>query len=778
MAFGQKTPRSSPLRPSAEALTAIADVLKQSQRRVSTALRSIPAHLQVLRQPVVGFGLIVIALIWVCAYVLIGQEQASIQRETERDVESLSTIFERNVFHTVSDLDRILKFLIWAHEKSGKNADWRRLVKQDYSVDDEAVQIAVTDATGMMITSSVDLNPQTPIDLSDRPHFLAQLHSTRDELFIGPVVIGRASGKLSVQFSRKTVDENGKFAGIVVISLDPRHFVQPYMKTDLGEGGGVALVGDDGILRAGTGVFASHIGQRGDDPSLPIDHVVSEKATTMSNGIVLSSREVQDYPLRVVVASPNAGSLPDWRWHRTGYWAAAVALSLATLVIMIGVAARRNRYEQRILNLSRHDSLTGLPNRNELLQRLEWLYRQPPEQRQFALHLIDLDRFKFVNDTFGHDAGDELLREVAARLRPLSGSEIVARLGGDEFAILQRVEDYRADARIFALDIIARLSEPLTRGRLRIAVGATIGVASARSDGAAAGDLMKSADLALYAAKNQGRGGYRHYDQSMLRAIQDRQRIENILRTALRNGGFELAYQGVNCVKTEQILGFEALLRLAGPENASLGPAVFIPVAEDCGLITEIGAWVLQRACRDAARWPAPTRVAVNCSPVQFECCDLVELVGKALAETGLEPYRLEIEITESMLLRERAVEQLKALRAMGVGVSIDDFGTGYSCLSYLEKCPVSSIKIDRSFVRKIDERREAVATLRAIIDLAASFGLTTVAEGVETRAQFTVLRDLGCNSVQGYFFSAPSTLAEAERAIGLGAYRPLAGAA
>ncbi len=430
----------------------------------------------------------------------------------------------------------------------------------------------------------------------------------------------------------------------------------------------------------------------------------------------------------------------------------------------IEVALRRHRYEEDILHLSRYDPLTGLPNRLSLTKRLEEHCAEPSRAGDFALHIVDLDRFKIVNDTYGHAAGDELLKAVAERLRLAVGAaDFVARLGGDEFAVIQRLSDFDAEAADLAGMICEALSRPFPVRRASLIIGASIGVASGRRDGAQASELLKAADLALYAAKAAERGAFRFYSPAMTQSAQSRLKIEVGLRTALQNDEFQIVYQPITSIAADRISGFEALLRWRRGHVESIPPSEFIPVAEDLGLIVEIGAWALNRACAEIAAAPGGYSLSVNGSPAQFETTDFARTVRDALAGSGLAPQRLHIEITESMLMKDnqRILDQLKEIRALGVGVSIDDFGTGYSCLSYLEIYPIDTIKIDRQFVNKIGQRAEAGATLRAIVDLAASFGMTTIAEGVETREQMAALRENGCTGAQGYLLGRPGPLGD-----------------
>jgi diguanylate cyclase (GGDEF)-like protein/PAS domain S-box-containing protein len=424
--------------------------------------------------------------------------------------------------------------------------------------------------------------------------------------------------------------------------------------------------------------------------------------------------------------------------------------------------------QAQISHMARHDALTNLPNRRLFRERLEDALRRITRGEQVAVFCLDLDRFKEVNDSLGHPVGDELLKEVARRLSEcVREGDTVARLGGDEFAIVLVGSELRvAETSALANRLSEAISAPCTIQDNQLIIGATLGISVAPDDGSDPDQLLKNADMALYRAKGDGRGSYRFFEAGMDARAQARRFLELDLRTAISRGEFEVYYQPLLDIKTNNIICFEALLRWNHPQRGLSLPSEFISLAEETGLIIPIGDWVLRTACADAARWPRDVRVAVNISPAQFKSRNLVASVSTALSAAGLAANRLELEITESVLLQdtEATLATLHKLRALGLRISMDDFGTGYSSLSYLRSFPFDKIKIDRSFVSELAVRGDSMAIVRAVTGLGRSLGISTTAEGVETSEQLALLRSEGCNEVQGYLFSPARPAAEVDK--------------
>ena len=423
--------------------------------------------------------------------------------------------------------------------------------------------------------------------------------------------------------------------------------------------------------------------------------------------------------------------------------------------------------EVKIEHMAHHDALTDLANRVLLNERLEQALAHFHGGQMVAVHHLDLDQFKAVNDTFGHPVGDKLLKIVAERLRGLvRETDTIARTGGDEFVIVQAPIADPAEATKLAQQIIAWISEPYDIDGQQALVGTSIGIAVSPGDGDASDKLLRNADLALYRAKGDGRGTFRFFEPAMNEQMQARRVMEQDLRKALPAGEFELYYQPVVNLESNEISGFEALIRWNHREQGQIPPSTFIPLAEEIGFIVPLGEWVIREACLAASRWPEHLNVAVNISAVQFRGSSLMPVIVNALAASGLHPTRLEIEITESVLLqdREATLAVLHQLRALGIRIAMDDFGTGYSSLTYLQSFPFDKIKIDRSFVEDITENAGSLYIVRAVAALANGMGMAATAEGVETAEQLDKIAAVGCTEMQGYLFSRPLPVAEIER--------------
>jgi diguanylate cyclase (GGDEF)-like protein len=505
------------------------------------------------------------------------------------------------------------------------------------------------------------------------------------------------------------------------------------------------------LLRAGTShreIIKHRITNgilKGETSDRAANQLISTLGALPSDAISSRINELADGRLVCVTRQPMAG----------GGWVAT----------HLDVTEQR-RSEAKITYMAQHDALTDLPNRVLLRERLEHALaitrRGGPH---LAVLMLDLDRFKEVNDTLGHPAGDTLLQGVAVRLRGcIRETSLIARLGGDEFAVIEYVADPVVEATALAERIRKALCEPFDLGDHQVITGTSIGIAIAPRDGTDSDEILKSADLALYSAKNGGRGSFRFFEPELDQLMHARRNLERDMRTALVNGEFELHYQPFVNVESGEISGCEALLRWHHPQRGLVLPAEFIPLAEETGLIVPLGEWVLRAACAEAAKWPINLKIAINLSPAQFRSKELVTIIVGALATSGIAPQRLELEVTETVIMHdsEAVFAALGQLHRLGVRIALDDFGTGYSSLSFLQKFPFDKIKIDRSFVNELSGAKEESRLIaRAVVRFAVSLGKTTTAEGVETKEQLDVLRAEGCVEMQGYYFSRPTHASE-----------------
>jgi diguanylate cyclase (GGDEF)-like protein len=472
-----------------------------------------------------------------------------------------------------------------------------------------------------------------------------------------------------------------------------------------------------------------------------------------------------------VQAIPAAGGRLTARYDRALIVLAAGLIITIFMVVYLGLASRNSRQielaNRRVLEFAQIDTLTGLPNRAVFLKQLDAAVdtRARPRGDTFSVLMLDLDRFKNVNDSLGHAAGDALLLEVANRLRSALGStDLLARLGGDEFAIIQAgCEDQLTGSIDLATRICRRISEPFLLLGRQVEVGTSIGIAMVPEHGSDREQLLKKADLALYRSKSAGRNCFTVYDQAMSVELEARNTLESDLRDAVARCQFEVHYQPFFDVQTGDRKGQEALVRWRHATRGLIPPEQFIPLAEETGLIVPLGEWVLRRACDDATSWPDDIKVAVNLSPVQFKQADLFDVIQSALRNSGLPPQRLEIELTESVLL-EKAAENhafMQKLKSIGISLALDDFGTGYSSLSCLTAFPFDKIKVDKSFIAKLTKGHKSSAIISSVVTLASGLDMSVTAEGVETREQFERLRTLGVNFAQGYLLGRPVPIDE-----------------
>jgi diguanylate cyclase (GGDEF)-like protein len=731
------------------------------------------------------FGVLIIVMLWAGAFAKFSQDVRGGLQDAQRTSQNFAMVFEESVLRSIDELDNMLFYLRRNIEARQAETDYNTILHTTDIPGDIIVQVSIIDAHGIMRASSAGPQPAPPLDLSDREHFRAHVNDKEDELFISTPMIGRVSRKWSVQLSRRFLNPDGTFGGVIVASLDPEHFTKFYNKVDLASSGSILLIGTDGIVRSsggqsgdlkmgqdvhGTEVFARM--QRG------VNGEFEEIDSSSGQTHLVALRKVKDRPLWVSVSLDRdeviAGSFSDLRMY-------CIAAALLTLIVLAAMerifrteAAARQKSDE-LARLASEDPLTGLLNRRGFGSALEDIQRQQhapveaSDQLEYALLFLDLDRFKLINDTMGHRIGDLLLQETSQRLRAsLRSTDILARLGGDEFAVIARHIKGRTALDGLANNLIDAIRAPFELGGYSVRTTISIGVAISPTDAASPDDLVVAADLALYAAKERNRDSYEFYQPSMTKELNGRRQIEVDLREAIERNELELFYQPIVNLRDETIAGFEALARWNHRTKGFVPPSDFIPVAEDTGMMTQLGEWALMEACCKMAQLPGDFNLAVNLSPVQFSARDLVDVIKRALVTSGLAPHRLELEITERLLLEnnEHILSMLRRLRELGVSIALDDFGTGYSSLSYLRKFPLDKLKIDRSFVTDIATRSDQVAIVQAVISIARALGISVTAEGVETVIQKDFLQALGCDNAQGYLFGKPVPFEEVAKIV------------
>ena len=727
----------------------------------------IKKSLSVLRQPILGLSCAVVALCWVAAYIKADNDLWQQRQAQVDEITNLAAAFEAEVVRTVDELDRTLHYMRRSYERTADASVWPQIAAERFSVNASIVQVAVIDKTGDMVTSSAMLHPATRVDLSDREHFRYHVGRTSDSLFISKPVVGRASGKTSIQLTRRFMEPDGQFGGVVVASLSPEALMANVAKVASASKVQALLIGLDDVVLAAAGPGHPMLGsvsppgdvlrvlERRPDGLLVLEEVGD------SGHRISATKTINPSPLRIVVLS-NQPTGPTILVVGQGYFALASVFSFSTIFMGLAAFRRQRQHLREVARLAQTDPLTGVFNRLRLASELRRIGKDP--NAGAILHIIDLDRFKDINDSYGHPVGDKVLRAAAERVRSaVRSTDLIFRLGGDEFAILQLGEESEASAEAVARRLCSRLAEPYRIDSYHIHCGGSIGTALwSRCDGTSKG-IMKAADAALYQSKANGRGTYEIYSAALDDAIAARRRLEIDLRAALERNEFELHYQPkVAADDPSKLIGYEALVRWCHPIHGMIPPMDFIGIAEDTRLIVPIGAWVLERACLDIPRLGEELSVAVNVSPRQFSGEGLVETVKAALQRTSLPAARLELEITESMLLgqRDNIAAQLAELRELGVKISLDDFGTGYSSLSYLHSYPVDILKIDRSFVNRIGSTKDSGPIIRALVAMASELGIETAAEGVGTSSQAEALRAYGCHGLQGFLFGKPAPLA------------------
>ena len=731
-------------------------------------------------EPQVLFPLIAVFLltvIWVSTFGILRVKHAAAVHAAAISSRDLLGTYEAQVGRALHEIDQTLNLVQYLHDRGGalRLADLR---DNDLLPPDLLFVVSTADRSGAVIDST---RPTVGQNVATQDYFRAQYD--KDNFYIGQMARG-PTGHAKLHFSRRLSARDGTFDGAVIVAVDADYFVSTYDVAQFGQQGVLALLGADGVFRVrrtGDAVFSGG--------SVDYAQVVSgPDATEKEAGVSTSSwdggrrytsaRELYGFPVAVLVGLSADEQVIAAQSDQFVYlWWALLASALVVPVTgLLGYAnwqlavSRLRESEiklelaQRIEYLAYHDGLTGLPNRS-MFSKL--LAQSISESRRYDRHLavafLDLDRFKQINDTLGHEAGDQLLKEVAARLRTcVRDSDTVARLGGDEFVLLLPALDDGKYAATVAQKILAVIAGPFTLIGHEFRITTSIGISTYPQDGLDEQTLTKNADIAMYQAKAEGKNNFQFYSERLNANSLERLTLESSLRHALERGEFRLHYQAKRDIVSGRITGMEALLRWQHPDLGTVAPMQFIPIAEETGLIVPIGKWVLRTACLQNVAWQNQglprLSIAVNLTARQFADERLLADVAGILTATGMDPHLLELEITESMLIHnvEDTRRILTGLKAIGIRIAIDDFGTGYTSLATLQRFPLDTIKIDRSLIRDIAGSAEDTGLADAIIAMGKSLSLTVVAQGVETKDQAEFLRTHACDELQGFYFKRP----------------------
>ncbi|MGF6966764.1 diguanylate cyclase (GGDEF)-like protein [Paraburkholderia sp. WC7.3g] len=716
-----------------------------------------------------ALGVLVLILLWTVIFARLSVERDATYREAMASSAILSAALEQHTIKAIHQVDQITRFVKYEFEKTPNHFDLASTVEKGVVQSETLVQVSIIDEHGRLLATTAELNP-VHIDLSDREHFKVHEHENDDQLYISKPVLGRVSGHWTLQMTRRLNHPDGSFAGVIVVSEDPGYFTSDfYNNAAIGREGVIAVISDRGTVLArrtgNTSKASSTFTASGTYPTS--EHVSGTYVDSIDNVTrIVSYRHIDGYPLGVLVGLSQGEEFADYNHTRNVYLLMAGFISLAMLsffAVATGLIGKLLGREREMTQLVEYDLLTGLRNRYATLQALRHDVAQPFSLGRLAILFIDLDNFKTVNDTLGHNAGDIVLQMTASRLATAVGENgTLSRIGGDEFVVVIKGDDVEKRAVVLAEAAAEAFSKPFEVRGSSFVLHASIGIALYSVANESEIDLLKKADLAMYSAKDAGKNCYQFYSPHLSHRADHLMKWEQQLRVALVEGQLFLAYQPKIDLARRCITGFEALVRWNHPQHGLIAASEFIPVAESTGLVVPIGDFVIETACRQLAQWQQQgydtLSLAVNISAVQFWRGDLFETISRAIEKTGISARRLELEITETTMMEfpEVVSEKIFALKRLGVRIALDDFGTGYSSLSYLNRFAVDTLKVDRSFVQAIPGDRSVCVMVTAIVNLARSLGLTVVVEGTETEEQIAWLAALGNIEAQGFLFSRP----------------------
>ena len=734
-----------------------------------------------LAEPSVLFptiAVLLVSVIWTATLELVKARFSDAQRAAVLSNRELLGTYEAQVVRALREIDQSLNLIKYWHERDGSRQTLEELKERGLLPPDLLFTVSIADRHGTIIDSTAAL----PLaSVAEEEYFRTPRDS--DAFFVGRPPRG-PTDETNLQFSRRLNAADGSFDGVVIVMVGAGYFVSGYETAKLGEHGLLAIVGIDGIVRvrrSGEVVFAGDAVNYG--TAISTIAGVDSAPTISANGWDgvkrwTNARELYGFPLAILVGLSVDEQLAGAQREARTYWwrAGAGSLSVIVLAALLGrmswqLTQSRIRegeikleHAKRVEYLAYHDGLTGLPNRSMFSKLLSQSISEAHRYgRRLAVAFLDLDRFKQINDTLGHAAGDQLLQDVAKRLRLcVRESDTIARLGGDEFVVLLPELSDVKHAGVIAEKILLAIAKPFTLIGHEFRVTASIGISAYPLDGLDEQTLTKNADAAMYKAKAEGKNNFQFYAESLNTNSLERLTLEASLRHALEHQEFRLRYQAKRDMHSGRITGTEALLRWEHPDLGLVAPMQFIPVAEESSLMLPIGKWVLRTACAQNVAWQKagapPLKMAVNLTGRQFFDEHLIEDVTAILESTGMDARLLEFEISERLLIRdvESTLRVLTKLKRLGIGIAIDDFGTGYSSLASLQRFPLNTIKIDRSLVAGICAGSENMEFAEAVIAMGKNLSLTVVAQGVETREQAEFLRDHSCDELQGFYLSRP----------------------
>ncbi|MDP2031194.1 MAG: EAL domain-containing protein [Thiobacillus sp.] len=733
-------------------------------------------------EPAILFPTIAIfalAVIWGMTLNLIKVERTAAEHTAAVSSRGRVETYEAQVVRALREIDQTLKIVKYAYELRAGQTVLPELKARALLPPNLLFVVSIADSKGDVVAST---RPSVMSNVAGQDYFRSQRHT--DALSVGRPRQSTGSGEWKLQFSRRLNAPDGRFAGIVMVSVDAAYFVSGYEASELGEHGVLGILGTDGVFRVRRSGETVSVGDRVNYAAVvpATDEAESEAplSTNTWDGVrrYTSARRLYDFPLAVIVGLSADEQLAATQRNKQVYlWrATAGSVLLILIVTVLGYMSRQLAlsrlraieeqvaHAERVEYLAYHDGLTTLPNRSLFSKLLGQSINQAHRyNRQLAVLFFDLDHFKNINDTLGHEAGDQLLQEVATRVKAcLRDSDTVARMGGDEFVALLPELDEAKYVVTVAQKILSAVARPFVLQGQEFRVTASIGISIYPQDGLDEQTLERNADIAMYQVKEEGRNNFQFYSEKLNANSLERLALESSLRHALERNEFQLHYQAKRNIASGRITGMEALLRWQHPDLGTVAPMKFIPIAEETGLIVPIGKWVLRTACLQNVAWQNQglphLSTAVNLTTRQFYDEDLLAILTTILTDTGMDAHLLELEIKENLLMHdvEKALRILNELTSLGIRIVIDNFGIGYSSLSTLKKFPIDAIKIDRSFIRDITSGAESRDQAEAIIALGRTLGQTIVAQGVETKAQADFLRQNDCDEFQGIYLNKP----------------------